>query len=98
MENKPKPPTQSVGVSGFKADLYANDEQFIDWQKLIHLPKFQMFVIEQSRMSVSNVMEWITGYVQDRCYESPKDFFEQYQQWHDKKGYWNNENYYGGLK
>ena len=98
MENNQKPPTQSVGVSGFKADLYANDEQFIDWQKLIHLPKFQMFVIEQSRMSVSNVMEWITGYVQDRCYESPKAFFEQYDEWHKSKGYWGSEDLYGNLK
>ncbi len=101
MENNPKPPTQSVGVAGFKADLYANDEQndeqFIDWQKLIHLPKFQMFVIEQSRMSVSNVMEWITGYVQDRCYESSKPFFDQYVNWHNEKGYWKNETIYGVL-
>ncbi|PZU20060.1 MAG: hypothetical protein DI589_18940 [Shinella sp.] len=101
-ETKPKPPTQSVGVEGFKADVYANDvkngdEKVVDWQKLIHLPKFQMFVVEQSRMSVSNVMEWIAGYVQDRCYESPKDFFEQYQQWHDEKGYWDKEDVYGNL-
>ncbi len=97
MENNQKPPTQSVGVSGFKADLYANDEQFIDLQKLIHLPKFQMFVIEQSRMSVSNVMKWITGYVQDRFYESSKPFFDQYVNWHNEKGYWKNETVFGDL-
>lgn len=102
MENNQKPPTQSVGVSGFKADLYAIDEPvdaepIIDWQKLIHLPKFQMFVIEQSRMSVSNVMEWITGYVQDRCYESSKPFFDQYVNWHNEKGYWKNETVFGDL-
>ena len=97
MSNVQKPPTQSVGVAGFKADLYANDEQFIDWQKLIHLPKFQMFVIEQSRMSVSNVMEWITGYVQDRCYESSKPLFDQYVNWHNEKGYWKNETVFGDL-
>ena len=93
-----KPPTQSVGVAGFKADLYANDEQFIDWQKLIHLPKFQMFVIEQSRMSVSNVMEWITGYVQDRIRSyGEQNFFDEYVKWHDQKGYWKNETIYGEL-
>ena len=92
-----KPPTQSVGVAGFKADLYASDIKKIDWHILIHLPKFQMFVIEQSRMSVSNVMEWITGYVQDRCYESSKPFFDQYCTWHDQKGYWKQEDCYGNL-
>ncbi|MFW2037442.1 hypothetical protein ACG92Y_02735 [Acinetobacter ursingii] len=101
-ETKPKPPTQSVGVEGFKADVYANDvkngdEKVVDWQKLIHLPKFQMFVIEQSRMSVSNVMEWIVGYVQDRCYESSKPFFDQYVNWHNEKGYWKNETVFGDL-
>ncbi|MCU4488989.1 hypothetical protein KTI26_07215 [Acinetobacter ursingii] len=101
-ETKPKPPTQSVGVEGFKADVYANDvkngdEKVVDWQKLIHLPKFQMFVVEQSKMSVSNVMEWIVGYVQDRCYESSKPLFDQYVNWHDAKGYWKNETVFGDL-
>lgn len=96
-ETKPKPPTQSVGVSGFKADLYANDEQFIDWQKLIHLPKFQMFAIEITRLPVGTVMEWIIGYVQDRCYQDPESLFNQYKKWHEDKGYWKNETVFGDL-
>lgn len=96
-QSKEKPPAQGVGVQGFKADLYANDEQVIDWQKLIHLPKFQMFATEQSKMSIANVMEWIIGYVQDRCYENPKPFFDQYVKWHNAKGYWKNETVFGEL-
>lgn len=97
MNSKVKPPTQSVGVSGFKADLYANDEQFVDWQKLIHLPKFQMFCVEHSRRSVDNVMQWIMGFVQDQCYQNEQVFFDNYVQWHNQKGYWKNEDVYGQL-
>lgn len=101
-ETKPKPPTQSVGVEGFKADVYANDvkngdEKVVDWQKLIHLPKFQMFAIEITRLPVGTVMEWIIGYVQDRCYQDPESLFNQYKKWHEDKGYWKNETVFGDL-
>lgn len=97
MENKPKPPTQTVGVSGFKADLYANDEVKIRWHDLIHIPKFQMFCVEQSRLPHDNVMEWIDGYVKDQCYKGESCFFQVYMTWHDKKRYWKQEDYYGNL-
>ena len=48
MENQ-KPPTQGVGVIGFKADVYAVDEVKIDWPLLMTLPKFQMYCVELSR-------------------------------------------------
>ena len=57
-----KPPTQSVGVAGFKADLYASDIKKIDWHILIHLPKFQMYAVEVAGRQYGqcgNVMEWI---------------------------------------
>ena len=41
-----KPPTQSVGVVGFKADLYGCDEKPIEWHLLVHLPKFQMYAVQ----------------------------------------------------
>ena len=97
MNNPIKPPTQGVGVTGFKADVYANDLKKIDWHILIHLPKFQMFCIEQSKHSVDNVMDWILGYVQDECYKGDYLFFDRYVQWHDVKGYWRNESVYGEL-
>ncbi len=104
-ETKVKPPTQSVGVEGFKSDIYPDKQlddadelkQAIDWQKLIHLPKFQMFAIEITRLPVGTVMEWIIGYIQDRCYQDPNGLFNQYKQWHEDKGYWKNETVFGEL-
>lgn len=106
MENNPKPPTQAVGVEGFKADLYANDieeksEELtkIEWHILIHLPKFQMYAVEVAGIKyghVGNVMEWIVGWMQD-CIQSNGEqwLFDAYSIWHDEKGYWKNEDVYG---
>ena len=101
MSNVQKPPTQSVGVAGFKADLYASDIKKIDWHILIHLPKFQMYAVEVAGIKygqVGNVMEWIMGYVQDRIRSyGEQNFFDEYVKWHDQKGYWKNETIYGEL-
>ncbi|MFN3904912.1 MAG: hypothetical protein ACK4KY_02070 [Acinetobacter junii] len=101
MENSPKPPTQAVGVAGFKADLYASDIKKIDWHILIHLPKFQMYAVQMTGGSYGNcdnVMEWIMGYVQDRIQSyGERNFYDEYVKWHDAKGYWKNENVYGEL-
>lgn len=93
-----KPPTQGIGVQGFKADLYATDEKPIRWDILIHLPKFQMFAVEVAGSGYgdhTNVMEWIMGFVQDKCYQDEQAFFGSYTRWHDQKGYWKNEDVYG---
>ena len=96
-----KPPTQSVGVVGFKADLYGNDEKPIHWHVLVHLPKFQMYAIQMTGTSYGqcgNVMEWIMGYVQDRIQSyGERNFFDEFVKWHDEKGYWKNEDVYGRL-
>ncbi|AUX87051.1 hypothetical protein C3F34_14080 [Acinetobacter sp. ACNIH2] len=101
MEDNQKPPTQSVGVAGFKADLYANDQIKIHWHNLIGLPKFQMYATQMSGNSygdIGNVMEWIMGYVQDRIQSyGEQNFFDEYVKWHSEKGYWNNEDVYGAL-
>lgn len=96
-----KPPTQAVGVAGFKADLYASDIKKIDWHILIHLPKFQMYVVQMTGRQyghVGNVMEWIMGYVQDRIRSyGEQNFFDEYVNWHSEKGYWKNETVFGDL-
>ena len=101
MEDNQKPPTQSVGVEGFKADLYASDIKNIDWHILIHLPKFQMYAVQMSGKDYgdcSNVMEWIKGYVQDRIRSyGEQNFFDEYANWHAEKGYWTNETLFGKL-
>ena len=101
MEDNQKPPTQSVGVEGFKADLYASDIKNIDWHILIHLPKFQMYAVQMSGTNYgdcSNVMEWIKGYVQDRIRSyGEQNFFDEYANWHAEKSYWKNETLFGKL-
>lgn len=108
MENNPKPPTQSVGVAGFKADLYASDVQqddvqevVIGWHILIHLPKFQMYAVQMTGTrygQCGNVMEWVMGYVQDRIQsDGERNFFDEFVKWHDEKGYWKAEDIYGNL-
>lgn len=101
MENNPKPPTQSVGVVGFEADLYGCDEKPIEWHLLVHLPKFQMYAVQMTGGSYGNcgnVMEWIMGYVQDRIRSyGEQNFFDEYVNWHDQKGYWKQEDVYGQL-
>lgn len=96
-----KPPTQSVGVEGFKADLYARDNKSIEWHVLIHLPKFQMYAVEVAGIKyghVGNVMEWIVGWMQD-CIKSNGEqwLFEAYSKWHNEKGYWKQEDVFGKL-
>ncbi len=106
MENNPKPPTQSVGVVGFEADLYGCDEKPceetpIEWHLLIHLPKFQMYAVQMTGTKYGqcgNVMEWIVGYVQDRIQSyGERNFFDDFVKWHDEKGYWKAEDIYGNL-
>lgn len=99
--NTQKPPTQGVGVSGFKADLYASDEPKIQWDTLMGLPKFQMYTFEVTKGSygsIGNIMEWIVAYTQDQiCIDGEQGFFNKYEQWHKAKGYWRNETVYGEL-
>ena len=97
MSNVQKPPTQSLGVAGFKADLYASDIKKIDWHILIHLPKFQMFCVERFKKDVANIMDWIIPAVKSELEKDVATFFKEYTDWQDAKGYWKNENPYGEL-
>lgn len=96
-----KPPTQGVGVSGFKADVYGVDEERIRWDDLIHIPKFQTYAMETSKGRYGhygNVMHWIKSFIQDQVHvQGELKLFEHYKNWHDQKGYWKNETLYGQL-
>lgn len=98
MENsKPKPPTQGVGVAGFKADVYAADEVKINWPLLMTLPKFQMYCVELSKRHHGEVEMWMVGFLKDEHMQGEKVFFQAYCDWHDQKGYWKQETHYGEL-
>ena len=92
-----KPPTQGVGVLGFKADIYAADEVKINWPLLMTLPKFQMYCVELSKRHHGEVEMWMTGFLKDQLMQGEKVFFQAYCDWHDAKGYWKQETPYGEL-
>lgn len=92
-----KPPTQGVGVVGINDSAFGSDTHGIRWDTLIHLPKFQAFCIERSKLSYENVMDWIIEFVLGQLNNDVGAFFKDYEEWHDAKGYWKNETIYGEL-
>lgn len=95
---KKKPPAQGVGVSGFRADIYASDEKKNDyrWAVLIRLPPFQMFAAEISHRTSCDSLEWVEGFVRDRVGAvGEQNLFDDFSKWHRNKGYWKGEDVYG---
>lgn len=100
---KKKPPTQTAGVTGIDAhggmgeapNQSIPNNAYIDWHKLIRLPAFEMFVLEQSGLQVGSAADdWVK---QRRATLSDSVLYGQYAAWHDEKGYWKQEDYYGNL-
>lgn len=92
---KKKPPTQTAGVSGIDGHGGMGEAPIdpatpsIDWQKLIALPAFEMFVAEQSGLTYGVTMSnWIK---ERRAALSDSVLYDQYAKWHSDKGYWVNE-------
>ena len=94
---KIKPPTQGVGVMGINDSAFGADTHGIRWEALIHIPKFQAFCIEKSKLSYENVMDWIVDFCLAELNNDAAVFFKEYKDWHDAKGYWKNETVYGEL-
>lgn len=92
-----KPPTQGVGVVGINDTSFGSDTSGVRWDILIHLPKFQAFCIEKSKLSYENVMDWIIDFCMAELNKDASIFFKEYQGWHDAKGYWKNETIFGEL-
>lgn len=93
-----KPPTQGVGVTGINDTAFGSDTSGVRWDILIHIPKFQAFCIEKSKLSYENVMDWIIDFCVAELNKDASIFFKEYQDWHDAKGYWKNETIFGELK
>lgn len=96
-QNKTKPPTQGVGVIGINDSAFGSDTSGVRWEALIHIPKFQAFCIEKSKLSYENVMDWIIDFCLTELNKDASIFLKEYQDWHDAKGYWKNETIYGEL-
>lgn len=98
-----KPPTQTAGVAGIDGHGAMGAapvepvefQQYVDWQKLVNLPAFEMFVYEQSGFGAgSSATEWVAS---RRLSISDEVLYNQYADWHNKKGLWLNESPTGRL-
>lgn len=104
---KKKPPTQIAGVNGIDGHGGMGEAQqdviptvasdpVINWNKLITLPAFEMFVFEQSGFtSYSAVSDWVEN---RREALGDEKLYKLYVDWHNNKGYWLNETPTGDLK
>lgn len=95
-----KPPTQIAGVTGIDGHggmgeaPIAPFQQYIDWNKLVGLPAFEMFVFEESGQAGATAHEWV---VNRRSTMGDEAFYQLYSNWHDRKGLWVNESPTGKL-
>lgn len=99
---KKKPPTQTAGVNGIdahggmgEAPIEQPSQQYIDWQKLIGLPAFEMFVFEESgQQAGASASEWVS---QRRSTMGDEKLYDLYAKWHKAKGLWVGESPMGVL-
>lgn len=93
-----KPPTQIAGVTGIDAHGGMGEapiEPRIDWQKLIGLPAFEMFVFEESGQHAgASASGWVAN---RRSSMGDKSLYDLYAKWHRAKGYWPDETPMGAL-
>lgn len=101
---KKKPPTQIAGVKGIAPKPIeltpAQPEQF-NWAKILELPPFQMFAVEQEpslSVAFGNILSnGIPLWEQHKSIDAwlhtyqPEELYRQYAEWHLAKGYWPNE-------
>ena len=83
-----KPPAQTLGVIGIES-LRVTDTT-IDYAKLVTLPPFQMFMVEQRLVSPEFAGE-PEYYQQAFTATRMEELYQEYAHWHAAKGYWPNE-------
>lgn len=102
VRTKKKPPTQTAGVSGIdghggmgEAPTEQPFQQYINWQALISLPAFEMFVLEESGQAAgASASEWV---VNRRATMGDDKLYALYADWHTAKGLWVGESPTGRL-
>ncbi|RKG33733.1 hypothetical protein [Acinetobacter tianfuensis] len=96
-----KPPTQSIGVSSIEAGKMGEigGASFVhNWRRLSEAPKFQTYAYEQCKQPYDQVEQWIEPFIINAIQAgSEQALFDSYVQWHDKQGYWKNEDPYGNI-
>ena len=90
-----KPPPIRVGVEGIapKPIELTPQRPRIEWERLFGLPPFQMYAVERARKSPDDVMAWMPAWARA---QSEQALFDDYCQWHTRKGCWPNETPLGG--
>lgn len=90
-----KPPTQTAGVTGIDGHGGMGEAppeqpflQYIDWNRLIGLPAFEMFVLEESGQQGASANEWV---IARRSSMGDDKLYDLYAKWHEQKGLWLNE-------
>ena len=100
MSESIKPEPIIIQMSGVEPERVMNGALNLihDWGRLLGLPPFQMYCSEISDNDILYVENWIEDLVLAKLNEIGEDtFFEQYCEWHKNKGYWKNEDVFGGL-
>ncbi len=96
-----KPPPQVLGVAGIAEQPIVIHDAKINWAMVAALPPFQMFLAERDgpNQTGKNSQEWATG-VAMRLAASAGDqaLFDEYEAWHEAKGYWPGETPMGQAK
>ena len=96
---KKKPPTQTAGVTGIDGHGGMGEvpiEPYIDWQKIIALPAFGMFVFDESGASDhASMSNWVEN---RRASMGDDKLYQLYDKWHTAKGFWANETSDGKIK
>lgn len=85
-----KPEPIRVGVEGIapKPIELTPARKQIDWERLSGLPPFQMFAAEKGSPPSGSIAEWLNGLIQGA---GPQELYDEYCQWHTRKGYWPGE-------
>lgn len=90
---KPEPIIISTqGIASVPITMGMNDSKKLE--KIAQLPPFQMFVHERG-MRHENSLQAALNYIHQH---NPDEIWADYAAWHEKKGYWKNENPDGSLK
>lgn len=101
-KSQPKPPPIQVSAQGIESKPITMNEPKpdVNWNALIRLPPFQMFVNEESPCPPDRDDEaWAMDFIQRHAETTGTDaLLERYSEWHERKGYWPDETPMGMTK
>lgn len=108
-ETKSKPPTIKISMDSVEPEkIYLGDNPVdqvapidvkINWNKLLGLPPFQMFLAEHCKQNICHVDKWIDAELSQMIrIRNEENVFQLYCDWHSAKGWWENETVYGEVK